>query len=268
MMERAIYISNLSALQSSVFSLQSGFDRLYFGSEFCEWLIPSLKQVDEAMAVASENGWSFTLMTPYVSDTGLAKLMVLFDALVRRTGVEVVANDYGTLKVLRDRYPSLTPLLGRLLCRQKRGFGISSRTAGTTPELKRHFQSTNVASPPVTQFLGTLGVRRVELDNLLQGLELDLSGLDVLASIYTPYGYVTTTRFCPTTFDGRSWTSLEGRCMRACTGRVAVLETEITQVPVYMRGNTQFFRNTKLATDKEFESMGIDRIVFEPEVPA
>ena len=51
-------------------------------------------------------------------------------------------------------------------------------------------------SPIIRQFLIRNGVRRVELDNLLQGIALDFSNSGMSASLYIPYAYITTTRLC------------------------------------------------------------------------
>lgn len=262
MIEHVVYASDARRLAT----LADGFDRLYFGVEFCELALPSVKDVARAKRHADERSMGFTLVTPYVTDAGLDGVGRLIGAMAESGPAEVVVNDYGTLSVLR-RFPSLTPVFGRLLTRQKRGFGISAKARSVPDMLADHFRRSNVDAEPVALFLREYGIGRVELDNLIQGVDVDLAGAGLKGSLYTPYGYITTTRACPYSFDGRGWKSMTGECGKACRSDLLLLDGDIVTQTIYMRGNTQFFKKTEVPDDRVLEDMGINRIVFEIEIP-
>ena len=50
--------------------------------------------------------------------------------------------------------------------------------------------------PAIQQFLLANAIERVEFDNLLQGLNLNGITSDLHLSLYLPFAYITTTRFC------------------------------------------------------------------------
>ncbi|MGH9671752.1 MAG: hypothetical protein ACRD44_01100, partial [Bryobacteraceae bacterium] len=57
------------------------FSRCAFGNEFCEHLTPEPGAVAAAAGAAAARGMGFTLLTPYVSDAGLARLRAIFNIL-------------------------------------------------------------------------------------------------------------------------------------------------------------------------------------------
>jgi len=113
-------------------------------------------------------------------------------------------------------------------------------------------------------FLQTCGVERVELDNLLQGIARN-GGLQ--ASLYYPFGYITTTRLCLLMEGDRPDKNLRsiGRCHRECLKYDVTLRHEDMPVPLHLKGNTQFFRNDTLP--KNLAALSITRLVQIPELP-
>ena len=269
------------------------YSRLYYGNEFCERHIPSRKELRDALDFARKNALDFSLVTPYVTDGGLGKLKTLFNMLEDlKTPHEVIVNDWGVLRLVRDSYSFLTPVVGRLLVKQKRGPGLKRllerrltmlfikdpKTPGKKtlliqkklpPAMDHYYKGSNVMSVRVLQdFLVTCGVRRIELDNPEQGVILDLPKGDISASVYTPYCYIATTFFCPTAgcdLKKRSVLKIKP-CGKQCRKYVFELRHRSFRKVIYLKGNTQFYKNNAL-DKKEFARMGVDRIVYEPEIP-
>ncbi|MFN3477211.1 MAG: hypothetical protein ACK4Z6_06630, partial [Candidatus Methylomirabilales bacterium] len=78
------------------------FSRVYFGNEFCQHLIPTLAHLRAVYLAAVEKGFTFTLLTPYITDDGLEKLKPLLSFLSTREDlIEVVVNDWGVFNFLR-----------------------------------------------------------------------------------------------------------------------------------------------------------------------
>jgi hypothetical protein len=86
----------------------------------------------------------------------------------------------------------------------------------------------------------------------------------VSLSLYRPWLLVTATRNCPWIFDGRTWDRTRG-CARPCRGRTLDLEPEEGGRPLRVGGCAQFLRND--AVDRPVPP-GVDRIVWQPDIPA
>ena len=66
-------------------------------------------------------------------------------------------------------------------------------------DLDSYYKGSNAASVPVIRnFLINQRIERIEVDNIQQGLFLELPKGKIFASVYLPYVYITTTFFCPT----------------------------------------------------------------------
>src|SRR5205823_14989805 len=73
---RAEHLARLDELKRATFDqLSQAPTRLYFGNEFCRYLIPSPPEVQKARATAETAGMAFTLLTPYVPDAGVDALL-------------------------------------------------------------------------------------------------------------------------------------------------------------------------------------------------
>ena len=262
-MEQAIFISKVENLKY----VSPHFSRLYFGNEFCEQLIPSRADLQQFLDFASENSLDFTFVTPYVTNRGLGRLEKLFEKIAQnKPDSEVVFNDYGVFRVLNSRYNQLEPVMGRLLNRMKRGprlMMVIDKLPSTTVE---YFRSSNLTVPVLTEFLNAHQVRRVELDNVLQGIDFHLDNLE--ASLYIPFAYVTTTRLClVNSCDIAEREEMIGifPCKQECQKYTFYLRSEVMPVILIRKGNTIFFENGVLPDN--VEEKGITRVVIEPEIP-
>ena len=108
------------------------------------------------------------------------------------------------------------------------------------------------------------GVRRVELDNLLQGIRRE-QGLP--ASLYHPFVYVTTTRLCLLAGITRPRKNLRsmGPCALECRRFDATLRHPDMPAPLLLKGNTQFVRNDRLP--ENLQELQVTRLVHQPELP-
>jgi len=171
------------------------FCRAYFGSEFCQRLIPSNREMEKIMGLAGRI--PLTLLTPMVTPEGLEHLVQLLDYWSTRSieGSEVVANDWGVLRILVREYPAFTPVVGRLLNKQPRDprSGCLTRE-NPDPVDKSGRCATALEGEPVSAFLSRLGVDRCECDNALGGRR---HRFPWKATLHLPYVYLTSGRLCP-----------------------------------------------------------------------
>jgi hypothetical protein len=262
-MEQAIFISKVEDLKYC----HSRFSRLYFGNEFCEQLIPCAIDLDRVLAFVSHHDLDLTFVSPYVTDRGLHRLEGLLGKLAeKRPNSEVVFNDYGVLRILKARYSRLKPVMGRLLNRMKRGprlMMVIDKLPRTTVE---YFRRSNLTVPILCRFLNRNGVKRVELDNVLQGIGFALDRLE--GSLYVPFAYVTTTRLClVNSCDKPEREEMIGifPCGKECRKYTFYLRNPIMPVTLIRKGNTIFLVNGEVSA--RLEEKGINRLVVQPVIP-
>ena len=263
--ELALYATNVAGLRH----YDASFSRLYFGNEFCQHLIPPANDLAQALDFASEHSLAFTLVTPYVTDEGLRMLEPhLREVENRKPGSEVVFNDWGTFQVLTEGHPNLEPVMGRLLHKMKRGPRFMNLTDILPESTVNYFRSCSLDVPLYRRFLLAWGIRRVELDNLLQGISLDFSNSGMSGSLYLPYAYVTTTRLCLAAscdVSGREKEVGILPCQKECQKYTFQLRHPVMPLPLIRKGNTIFFKNENMP--EQIAERNINRIVVEPEVP-
>jgi len=280
-MEYAIHITNFKNLKY----FQSGdYQRIYWGVEFCQNLIPSLVDTEKILKFVRENNLKFTLVTPFVAEPGLRRLKELFLWLKKRKVVcEILINDWGILELLHSDFEGYFNLaLGRLLVRQQRdpvmkkvlkkqlpsavrGKAGKIRIVLHKPPGKQYqegIKASYINSSLLQDFLSGLGIKRVELNNLIQGLYL--RGIRFKRSMYTPYIHISTTRFCPMESKFQKTHRIDV-CGKECRKYYDVLRGRAVSKVIYRRGNTTFYKNPLDA--KKVMEADIDRIVFQPEIP-
>ncbi len=276
-MEKAVFINSVKQIART-----AGFDRLYYGAEFCQDLTPSLNDVKNVVSAAEKQGKAFTLLTSYVTGEGLKRLRPLFEYLNARDGrMEVVCNEWGVFRVLRREYRNIRPVLGRLLTKQRRDprmYNIllnrqkpqwvfderNRKKVLVLPKkvpaaLLEHYQGSVINLPAFQDFLLSHDVQRVEIDHLPWDMTV-ATGRKIQVSVYGPYAYMATTRLCGTI----NLTS--GACGKECRKRYFRLERLASPLPIYVWGNTVFYKAI-MPEEKYLKERGIDRIVRNDRAP-
>lgn len=249
--ERAIFLSRWDK------AIPSGYQRLYFGAEFCSWAFPPTGQVFAALEASRAAELPFTLTTPILREETITELRDLFTSLKSDlvSGDEVVISDLGTLPLVRELLPHVEIVIGRALSGQKRGPRIENLDLGE--EALGYFQQGRWYGKEAVALLKEYGVSRVELDNLLQGiapLPKVLRG-----ALHTPYSMVTSSRNCPFHTDKSG-----KRCAVSC-GQAFTLQNEQTPHLLYQAGNSQFLKIDQFP--ENLLELGIDRLVVHEQIP-
>lgn len=251
------------------------FTRIAYGTEFCENLLPD----EDALRSVARTGRPLTLLTPYVSDRGIARLRKLFALL---ENAEVVFNDWGVLRMLRAEFPYLTPVQGRLLnksLRDPRVTSIYAETAAASPESAlRVLQRSNLDNGSYLALLERYGVRAVEMDNLPQGTDTSFGGNGMRVAMYVPFGFISTSRVCMAAglhYSPRDKFQPGAPCRHEC--QTHQLEYAYSNSPFsnrdqkfLLKGNTYFYRHTDamLAALAAEASRGrIARLIYQPSLP-
>ena len=212
----------------------------YFGTEFCEDLLPTLGDASRFCAMADEAGIQAVLLTPVVSPRGLGRLESLLAGL--RDGSKmpaIVANDWGVLHLLRCSYPEFQRRAGRLINRSLRD-----------PRLAKKIPKTDSAGSQVASrmhsLLARMGVAAIETDADLQGEFLGRDRDPFQRVLHLPYVFAASGRNCLVKADGAcaddSLTRGLGRaCPGHCRDRVHRVERGDTTLTLWRGGNTIFY---------------------------
>jgi hypothetical protein len=221
--------------------------RLYIGDEFCSHRLPGPAEFDTLCQLAKVESRALTFLTPPLTDAGIAKCGPLFDILNEMNdGTEVVVNDWGVLLFLKEKYPSFQLSVGRLL---NKGFKdprlMNPDEALTLSDEKAELL--NACTFDAVDFpakMRQLNVKRLERDLLPFGDSIikRLGGLQ--ASVYFPFGYITTGRVCWMssfhTDAGRKF-SISNGCHRTCQKINLKLNHAKTNLQLFQMGNTIFY---------------------------
>ena len=280
-MEKAIHITNPENLK---YFREGKYQRIYWGVEFCQSLIPTIQDTKRILTFAKEHNLRFTLVTPFVTERGLRKLKeILIWLNDNRIECEIVVNDWGVLEYSHTRFSGFFELaLGRLLVRQQSNpemkrvaqkqppFAVRGRN-GKIRVIVHHVpdkqyqegvKASYVSTPAIANLLSSFGIKRVELNNLIQTVTVE--DMTFRKSLYTPFVNISTTRFCPmeSTFQKTYRINV---CQKECQKYCDILRCRAIPKLIYKRGNTTFYKNPLHI--RKVTGKGIDRVVFQPEIP-
>jgi len=264
-MEFCFYISKTDLLSK----FDESCNRIYFGAEFCERLIPEVQDIEKVKEFTLLRGLEFSLMTPYCTDNGIEKLKKLFTFIAANFDrAEVIVNDWGVLNVLKENFPTLTPVLGRLMTKMKRDPRLIPLLPVINQGSRDYYSSTNLNLPWYRKFLHLQGIRRVELDNPYQKIISENLPKDLSISLYMPFAYISTTRFCLAAGCEKEENEFKAGitpCSKECDNYTFLLQSPGMPVPLIRRGNTIFMK--KDSVPDNLSECSIDRIVLQPEIP-
>ncbi|MCC7385826.1 MAG: hypothetical protein IT384_28515 [Deltaproteobacteria bacterium] len=243
------------------------FERLYYGQELCERLIPSAREVIHARRFARERGWQLSLVTYAPSNAALDGWIAVLDAIrldgAAEDGFEIVVNDFGLLVACRQHVGDAPLVLGRHMKRMLK----DHRLPAAAPQVE--WDREEIA------LLKDQGASRVELDLTPSGLP-QVKGLSLPASAYLPCGCMATGRAC---MSGSLRLPSEHKfrpgapCARECQAVSFDLEDpggprdpSAAPVRLFLRGNTVFFVPSPRVLEDSLRSLGargFDRAVLQ-----
>ena len=254
--ENYLYLQSPRKVNGSIldkYVSQMKVDGFYFGAEFCEHLMPSVDELSRISDEAGIRGWKLYFMTGEAAASVLPKyqhLLEHFAALPMAAGV--VFNDWGVLSILRRDFPSLEPVMGRLLFKNKRSVYQNIRPDGDFTVEKRAqvmraqvkvMRQTSFCIPEYRGFLDSMGIRRVDVDILPQGM--DMNGCETLSvGAHLPLGYLTSGRTCPLWDGGNRYPSSNSCKTKRCLsgGQVMLDDQKEFSMPLIERGNVVLYQ--------------------------
>jgi hypothetical protein len=230
---------------------------LYFGSEFCEYLLPSLDEAEAFCALARKAGLEPVLLTPLVTDSGLNCLgKLLQDLALVGYSPTVTFNDWGVLRVLRTSFPNNKCNAGRLINRSLR----DSRLAANQQPIQ-----SEIGGGRLRALLTGIGVTAVETDADLEGNYLERDSSSLKRVLHLPYTFTVSGRNCLVRADisaaENSFTKGLGKgCPAPCRGKILPVDRPDTDQTLWRSGNTIFYKAPVAAVENYLSRC--DRIVL------
>ncbi|MDD5021382.1 MAG: hypothetical protein PHR82_04480 [Endomicrobiaceae bacterium] len=255
--EKALFINNIKDLQSSL-----SYDRLYYGHEFCEYLLPSEDELKRVLDFVIKNNLPFTFVTPTIGNDKINLLEKLIGITIEKADLlnkfEMVVNDFGVLSLIRQKNIS-NPVIaaGRLMTKQKRDPRIKY-ISSLSESAKKYYMSFSLDSLSNLDFIRDFNIKRFELDNVLQGISRQSK---ITSSLYVPYCYISTTKLCymAQTDKEERYLRKKCKCSAECINYDVYMKNDKMKRDLYLKGNTIFYANDVLP--ENMNNSFIDRIV-------
>ena len=233
---------------------------LYFGSEFCQELLPGIKDVEVFCTHCMEHDLEAVLLTPLVTRKGLARLDRLLGDLTRRGMFPaIVFNDWGVLELLRQKHPSFPLRMGRLMNRGLRDPRLDMQASGPGGENTQR-------GAGIRKLAFSLGVSALESDADLEPGYLGDGADGLKRALHVPFTFAASGRNClekaaaAPSGKGILTKGLNSGCKAPCRGIFRKENRQDTQKEMLRAGNTLFFK-----APPEWFSRHIslaDRVVF------
>ncbi len=216
---------------------------LYFGSEFCEHLLPSAHALREALKQAQTRQLRFALLTPVASPGVLSQLDGLLPMLP--AGTEVVVNDWGVAHEVATRFPALQAVAGRVLCRMTKDPRLGPSWAGQCGH--------GLAAATTRGLFERLGIHRLEIDMPLFADDEALAEMPLPTAVHLPYVYVAKGRMCRAgalSVTGPERFAVGRRCQKECLRLSAAASRPGREdaCATVQLGNTLFSRHSDAMT--------------------
>ena len=234
---------------------------LQVGGEFCDRLLPTPHLLAETLAFAAARQLEVSLATPLLSDQGMSALRPLLALLP--AGTEIVAGDWGMLRLLGRDFPALTPVAGRLMCKMVKDPRLPSA------EWARLYPH-GIHGAAFTAMLARFGVRRIEMDAPPFAAATDFRSAAMAVGVHAPFGVSAKGRSCRIGSlhrpDSEKFTTGH-RCARECLVYEAALvrPQEETDLPTRLRGTTIFHAHTPAVAAAVLQAVAagaVDRIIL------
>lgn len=238
-------------------------ERIYVGNAFCHLLFPKKELLFKILEKAESEELAVTLTSSYLREFMVEPVEKLLDELVewckiRKTSLEIAANDWGMLELLRDRKEFLVPCMGTLLNKRKKDprMGYKQGDIGLFREnsLNAEFYRTYLRD--------TFGIQRYEWESC--GYQQDIP--EGKNSIHVPFYQTNTSQYCTlyaVCKNGeRGKQELPKRCLGYCRDKIFLYPKHLKMVGRY---NSLFALDERavfsMADSETWKKQGIDRIV-------
>ncbi|MCF7887912.1 MAG: hypothetical protein K9L76_01390 [Candidatus Omnitrophica bacterium] len=232
---------------------------IYFGEEFCEFLVPSANIVKKAYTASRNIGKTFSFITTVASPKLINSYKKIFNFLNKQGKIEVIVNDWGILHLLTQQFKNIEPVLGRMLTKTKRYIykdftpdkeGLPLKDTSTIKRNQlRVLRETNFSIKEYRQFLKSYSIKKVDIDIPPQGIKID-GFLEFNFGFYYPWGYLTSGRSCPYNPKAKFYVSSAACEKKYCLRNSSLIKSKKWNTNLFEIGNTILYKvNVKKIPD-------------------
>jgi hypothetical protein len=270
--------------QKSGFDFKLMYNRIYFGNETCERLIPDTDELEKVYTQLTGQGIPLTYVTPYTGPDGIKKIEQNLHYLNAFNDIEVVFNDWGVLHLIEKKFPNLEPVFGRLMIKSKRDPRFSESPYSIHPYkiekldkvARKQVESiigNSLEIPGYTEFLSGKGIGRAgfetlpsESEDIKKQFKKNTSGMQF--DLYWPWTYISSGRNCQIA----AYTQPAGKihpagkkCYYQCRDYEFGFSSDKQMLESVQRGNAIWMNTTKMLM--EYIKYDFDRLVYQPYIP-
>lgn len=232
-------------------------ERIYIGSYFCSqyFLHQSKEILEQLKALCEKEKMPISLVIPTFSQKDLEKGKHKIEQIKKELEPlidEIVVNDYGMLKYIKDTYE--TPIyLGRLFAKDYRD-----------PRYEEYFSQVlkpKIFNDYMLELMNCFDIKGLELDPTHMGVDLREAPKDLVIGMHSPYCYMTTGHICEyAALDKPIEKKFRPNhpCTHECTSHVIKYDLE-DQREWLRLGKTIYFENRECTT---YEIEDIRNIYF------
>lgn len=259
--EKAIFVND-SLIPFHSFA---DFEHFYIGDEFCERRLPSILTLKNMHNYYDRKDIKLTLATPYLTNEGIKKLTQILNFIAQGNVnlEEVVINDWGALRLLKDYNDRFRIVLGRILVSRYLKEQHSKKFAQQHLRNDKKVGFHCLFPDSFLDFIKEQNIACLEFNSYyhLAITHKQVSKYGFKVHIYYPFIYLTTSRYCTCINGYRSYfrNSIEN-CNEDCKEYIAVITNRHFANGIFIKGNAYFIKQEKNLED--FNNLEVDRLIY------
>lgn len=241
-------------------------ERLYIGNEFCHNLFPCLDDLIKMLEKAKEESLNVTLCFTYIRECYIQKTKDIIEKIydwckINNFKIEIVVNDWGMLKLLKDKENYFTLCLGNLLNKRKKDPRYIYKNGYEKNKELLSLNSLN--NKKFREFLKDNNIERYEYESCNYKIAIPKGK----HSLHFPFYMTNSSQYCPLyamcTTMNRGNQKLVKVCPKYCRDYVFLYPKHLKMIGKY---NSLFGFDDTLLKDKEileyYINNNINRVVL------
>lgn len=245
---------------------KKNIERLYIGNEFCHNLFPCLDNLIKMLEKAKEESLNVTLCFTYIRECYIQKTKDIIEKVynwckINNFKIEIVVNDWGMLKLLKDKENYFTLCLGNLLNKRKKDPRYIYKNGYEKNKELLSLNSLN--NKKFREFLKDNNIERYEYESCNYKIAMP----EGKHSLHFPFYMTNSSQYCPLyamcTTMNRGNQKLVKSCPKYCRDYVFLYPKHLKMIGKY---NSLFAFDDTLLKDKEileyYINNNINRLVL------
>ncbi len=221
---------------------------IYFGSETCENLIPTIDEVVEVYEFCQKEHINFVLVFPPIIEM-MYKVKELL-VYAKDKDIELVINDFGVLGLVKKLKLANNLILGRLLLKRQKNplMNLYDPSLDTVS-----FYNSELQIEEFREFLDNYSLKRVSTDGNYSFESESIEEKEYYKDYYFPYTYLSMASKCPISYP----------CKKECRNISIDYTTYNKNKGIFGKNNGFYFFSTDFTLSQDFIKKRRNRLVWE-----